>query len=375
MNRLLSFWRLPGGTGLAIAVVTVPLILLLPDIRLLVVLAALCLYPVLDVPRILARPSWWRGAAISAIVWFVAFAVLTGIADSVRRLGEDAMILLLPFMMYPIGLVLSGIVRLEGRLRGRPRESGPRIATIVIGVACGLMVIVPAALNMIPVVIEKTTGNTPPNVVYSGDGEVLASDAEHVSVRVAGKPESFRVTSETKFDFRGPGPRQVSGAAGPEWLKAGQRVGLEYVYRGGEAQARAVNIWIERKGCAGDAKWTAAAQAPASSASSFPSLAGTTWEGWIGSRDEKGRRDETTFEFLADSRLAYQGAGGTRNTDGLWRQNGAAVLIEVNDCYAEYEGQIAGDEIKGQFSNEMGVRANWTARKKQTSQPDSGLKK
>jgi hypothetical protein len=41
------------------------------------------------------------------------------------------------------------------------------------------------------------------------------------------------------------------------------------------------------------------------------------------------------------------------------------VIIEVNDCYAEYEGRIDGDEIRGQFSNEVGMRASWTARRQQ----------
>jgi hypothetical protein len=43
------------------------------------------------------------------------------------------------------------------------------------------------------------------------------------------------------------------------------------------------------------------------------------------------------------------------------------VLIEVNDCYAEYEGRIAGDEMKGEFSNEMGARDTWIARRSRLS--------
>ena len=77
----------------------------------------------------------------------------------------------------------------------------------------------------------------------------------------------------------------------------------------------------------------------------------------------------TTLEFVDHTRLAYQrlGDGGARYTDGLWRQNGSAVLIELNDCYAVYEGRIEGDEIKGDFSNEVGARASWIARRKQGS--------
>jgi hypothetical protein len=143
-------------------------------------------------------------------------------------------------------------------------------------------------------------------------------------------------------------------------------VGLEYVYRGREAQAERVNIWIDRKGCVGDAKWAAASQVVAPSSLAIASLTATIWESWVGLRDQPGRQ-LTTFEFLEENRLTYQDLGGSKHTDGLWRQHGPVVLIKVNDCYAEYEGRIEGDEIKGQFSNEMGMRESWTARRKQGS--------
>ncbi len=129
-----------------------------------------------------------------------------------------------------------------------------------------------------------------------------------------------------------------------------------------------MTIWIERKGCKDDAKWTAAVShtgpAPPPGA---PGLAGTTWDGEIGSPDAPGGPVRTTFEFLAGNGLAWRSRGGTRYTDGGWRQDGALVLIEVNDCYAEYEGRKEGDEIKGEFSNIEGARDTWTARRNQDS--------
>jgi hypothetical protein len=362
MHRLTRVLQMPGAGGLAVAAVTIPLILLMPGARIWVVLVALCLYPLIDVPRILTRRSWWLGAMTSAIVWVVVFIGLVQIAEAVRPLRDDAMVFLFPFLLYPLALVISGFVRLEGRLRGRSRESGPRIAAISIASAFGLAVVVPLALEMIPMVTQKITGNSPRNWVYSGDGDVVSADPEHVVVKLSGKaPESFRLGPDTKFDFRGPGSPLVKIPAGPTWLNPGQRVGLEYVYRRGEAQAERVNVWIDRKGCAGDEKWTRPAGPPATQ--SIPSLTGTTWEGWLGDREAPGRHDESAFEFLGDNRLA--------NSDGHWRQNGGAVLVEMNDCYAVYEGQIDGDEIKGQFSNEMGMRDTWTARRKRDSVPRS----
>jgi hypothetical protein len=368
MKRLVDFLRMPGATGVAIAVVSVPLILLMPEPGILIALVALCLYPVLDVPRILARSSWWRGAMISALVWIVLFTALVGTVDSVRPLREDAMVFLLPFMMYPMALAISGLVRLEGRVRGRPRESGPRIAGILGAVACGLLVGVPLTLNMIPALMQGITGDSPPNFEYSSEGEVLSVTPEHITVRLTtAATESFRLSPETKFVFQGPGSPMVTGPpAGPVWLTPGQRIGLHYVYRAREAQAHLVTIWIDRKGCAGDAKWTAARQTPAPSSHTIPSLIGTTWESWVGSPDVPSPHEITTLEFVDDTRLAYQrlADGGARYTDGLWRQNGTAVLIELNDCYALYEGRIEGDEIKGDFSNEIGARASWIARRK-----------
>ncbi len=184
-----------------------------------------------------------------------------------------------------------------------------------------------------------------------------------------GDTKSFHLGPETKFDFRGPGSPLVKGpAAGPAWLTAGQRVGLEYVIRHREAQAQYVTIWIERKGCKDDAKWTAAVRrtGPASPRGT-PGLAGTTWDSERGSPDAPGGPDRTTFEFLAGNGLAWRSRGGTRYTDGGWRQDDALVFIEVNDCYAVYEGRKEGDEIKGEFSNIVGARDTWTAHRNQDS--------
>jgi predicted membrane metal-binding protein len=77
-------------TSVAIVVVTVPLIYVVSrDVAMLIVLVALCLYPFVDVPRILARPSWWLGAITSALVWFVVFVTFVGIVDSVHQITGE----------------------------------------------------------------------------------------------------------------------------------------------------------------------------------------------------------------------------------------------------------------------------------------------
>jgi hypothetical protein len=357
-------WRMPGLAGIAIALVTIPLVILWPDYALLTATIALCLYPLLDVPPILARPSWWRGAAVSAFVWLLVFATLTGVVEAVRHPREDAMIFLLPFMMYPLVLAISGVVRLAGRASGRTFEAAPRIAAIVGAIACVSLVAVPVGLSVIPVLVGKITGNSPANSVTSEDGDVVSAGPGEFSVRLAsGSTKSFRLGPETRFDFRGPGSALLKGPpAGPSWLKAGQRVGLEWVTRGYVDRAERVNIWIERKGCRGDATWETALRTDTSGPTDIASLAGSTWASRRASQSEAGGNESTTFEFLAGSHLTYQNAGGTKYTDGAWKQEGPAVRIEVNDCYAEYEGRIEGDVIKGEFWNEVGAREGWTAR-------------
>jgi hypothetical protein len=85
------------------------------------------------------------------------------------------MAFLVPFMMYPLALAISGLVRLERSVRGRPRESAPRITAVLGAAACALLVGVPVALNTIPGIVEKVTGNTPANTLHTSDGEVLAA--------------------------------------------------------------------------------------------------------------------------------------------------------------------------------------------------------
>jgi hypothetical protein len=188
---------------------------------------------------------------------------------------------------------------------------------------------------------------------------VVDADAQHVSVRGPGPP-SYRLTPETRFGFLGPGTRPAEPPPGPAWLKPGQKVQVDYVLRDGVAHAQHVSIWIDRKGCTGDERWTAM-PAPAEDAP----LAGSTWEGWRGTPQPQPIGDQPmVIELQAGGRIAYTGGGSpVRYTNGAWRNKGPAVLIEVNDCYATYEARLDGDRMSGEFSNEWGFRQPWIARR------------
>ena len=359
-----SFWRRPGAAAIAIALVCVPLILLLREAGLFVGLVGLCLYPFLDVPRILSRPSWWRAAAFSVVGWIALFIAIMAATESVRPLGDDAMVFLLPFMLYPIALAVSGVVRLGGRLGGAPQELLARRGGLIVALVCGLFVIVPLALNMIPAVTMALTGNSAPNTEFASDGEVLSATPEQVTVQLDhAKTEVFRLGPDTKFAFQGPGWKMVEGEPGPSWLKVAQRVWVHYVYRNRMAEAQVVTIWVERKGCAGNAKWMAATQALGTS-SLAATLTGTTWASLIG--PERPSRSERGVEFRAENVLAFEVFNGF-DTNGSWKQDDQTVLMQINNCEGMYQGRIEGDEITGQWWNEMGEETEWTARRKQAA--------
>jgi hypothetical protein len=356
-----GFWRRPGAVGLILAFVSVALMPLAGQGSFVVVLLTLCLYPVVDLPRIHRRSSWWLGAAASTVVWLALFVWVTVAAELINPLGEMSMLLMLPAMMFPAALVVSGLVRLEGWIRGRARASEPRIAAMLVTGACALFVVVPVTLNTLPALVEAVTGDSPANWVYSSEGEVVTTTADVVTIRTGdAEPETFHLEPGVTFDFRGPGSAIVAGTAGREWLEPGQRIALTYVRRNREAWASHVDIWIERKGCAGDSRWTSM---PPAAPADATSLAGTVWESETGPADPA-RTETALLEFLPDQQFAYQDIGRDRLTNGAWRQSGASVIAGVNDCYALYEGRIEGDAIAGQFTNEVGVNLPWRARRR-----------
>ena len=356
--------RKPGGTGVVIAAITIPLILVWHVAAPFIVLAALVAYPFLDTPRTLAGRSWWRAALVALPVWVVVFAVLTGLVETVQPLGESAMVYLAPFMLYPFALAIAGLVRLAYWFDLRPQAAAPRTGAIVIAVICGVVLLGPITLELIYGLREHITGNTPPNTSYTNDGEVVSAGPGRVDVRFGdGKVEAVQYGKDTKFDFRGPAWRTVEGKPGATWLKPGQRLNVEYVYRKHQAIASGIYIWVDRKGCAGDEQWLAAGKADAA-AGDTPGLAGTTWEGTMAVTGGPEPVETRTFELLPGQQATYRERGGQPQTGAHWRQHGAELLIELNDCYAKYAGTVTGDLIEGEFSNEVGARTPWTAHRK-----------
>ncbi len=86
------------------------------------------------------------------------------------------------------------------------------------------------------------------------------------------------------------------------------------------------------------------------------SIEGTEWQGSDNDRD-------FTLRFIKGGILSYTTPTGTfRNAS--WAQRGHKVYFQTNQGYAEYEGTIEGNAIKGSAKNVNQVSWNWTAQKK-----------
>ena len=84
-------------------------------------------------------------------------------------------------------------------------------------------------------------------------------------------------------------------------------------------------------------------------------VAGTMWRG------ETSPGGIFIVRFEHGGVLCYTSPNGTwRN--GTWKQDGAAIYLEMNKRYAEYRGVLRGDRIVGEASNQPGARWTWTVK-------------
>jgi hypothetical protein len=81
-------------------------------------LAGLCLFSVVSPLTCALGSHWWRDTLISIAAWIGIFMVL-GMLPAITILREGATVFLLPMMVYPVAVLISGLVRLA-RWRMRP---------------------------------------------------------------------------------------------------------------------------------------------------------------------------------------------------------------------------------------------------------------
>jgi len=98
--------------GAAVLVATGAASLFVGEATAMVAMGALTAYSVLDPVVNVTRRSWWSGAAISCAVWLALFLALPAFSEAVAPVREGLMVFLVPMMVYPTALVLSGVARL-----------------------------------------------------------------------------------------------------------------------------------------------------------------------------------------------------------------------------------------------------------------------
>ena len=107
----------PLGQAAALYVGAAAVMVPLPRLALLPGLLAQCAYSVLAPIASVKARRWWAHALLALLGFVLLMVALAGTAEALtpRGFGEAGMVFLLPMYVFPICLVVSGIVRL---LRG-----------------------------------------------------------------------------------------------------------------------------------------------------------------------------------------------------------------------------------------------------------------
>ena len=96
---------------------------------------------------------------------------------------------------------------------------------------------------------------------------------------------------------------------------------------------------------------------------SFPTLAGTVWSG----RDSMKKR--LVIRFLPTGTLSYTQDDPNRTFEnGTWRQIGNVAIAETNNHYADYQGVVTGEFLRGASHNV--ARFSWTWQLERTLDPE-----
>jgi len=90
----------------------------------MVSLIGLCLFSVANPLTCALGDHWWRDTVLSAVAWGAIFAAI-GALPGLKTLGEGAMVYLLPVMIYPVAVAISGVIRLIRVSASRTRAAQP----------------------------------------------------------------------------------------------------------------------------------------------------------------------------------------------------------------------------------------------------------
>jgi hypothetical protein len=198
-------------------------------------------------------PGVLSGCALTGVLHLAVSLVIIVIGGAVAREGFYVVFIFWIFLGLLQWIYLYPAIRFS-RSRGWPG--------VVLGMWIGggmtlTLGLLQLTAGLLPVAIEKITGNTPANTTYSGtDSRVVTTDATHVVVREGlGTPtspsasgtETYVLEPETKIGFLGPAWQMQDRPADLSWLTPGRQVSIDYVFKRHERVALRVTIWVEKK--------------------------------------------------------------------------------------------------------------------------------
>ena len=86
----------------------------------------------------------------------------------------------------------------------------------------------------------------------------------------------------------------------------------------------------------------------------IPSLLGSRW---VGTDSDN---ESLEFDFRSDGQLSYSNSSGTFH-NGNWSQTGARVVLDINNGFAHFTGEMRNGSLEGTGSNSSGEKWGWTA--------------
>ena len=124
LRNPLTLVRTSAGLALAVALVSVPAMIIWRDAAPIIGPFALTVFSLVDPLTNIGRRTWWAGAFVSAASCFVLFLVTAVTTDAVTNQPDVQIGFILPLMVYPATMALSGLIRFLQWL-GIPSRDGP----------------------------------------------------------------------------------------------------------------------------------------------------------------------------------------------------------------------------------------------------------
>ena len=109
--------RTSAGLAFVTALVSVPAMIIWREAAPIVGPFALTVFSLVDPLTNIGRRSWWTGALVSAASWFVLYLVTGVTTDAVSNQPDVQLGFILPLMVYPAMMALSGLTRFLASLR------------------------------------------------------------------------------------------------------------------------------------------------------------------------------------------------------------------------------------------------------------------